>query len=90
MTLPFDFDRKPPPEKPASDEPRVLTVAQLDRAIAASLGDAFDLSVWVEGEVTGARPAPSGHLYFSLKDEEEDATIDVVMYRSNVTPRTRT
>ena len=45
--------------------------------------------VWVEGEVTGARPAPSGHLYFCLKDEHEEASIDVVVYRSNVTPRMR-
>jgi exodeoxyribonuclease VII large subunit len=45
--------------------------------------------VWVEGEVSGARPAPSGHLYFSLKDEDEDAVIDVVVYRANITPRSR-
>jgi len=46
--------------------------------------------VWVEGEISGTRPAPSGHLYFCLKDEEEEAVIDVVMYRANVTPRGRT
>ena len=46
--------------------------------------------MWVIGEVSGARPAPSGHLYFSLKDEEEDAVMDVVVYRAQVTPRART
>ncbi len=45
--------------------------------------------MWVEGEVTGARPATSGHLYFALKDEREDASIDVAIYKTNLTPRTR-
>jgi exodeoxyribonuclease VII large subunit len=45
--------------------------------------------VWVEGEVVGARPASSGHLYFTLKDQTEDASIDVVMYRASLTQRTR-
>ncbi len=64
-------------------------MAELDRAIRGALEDGFPRDVWVEGEVTGARPAASGHLYFSLKDEKEDASIDVVMYRSSVTPRMR-
>ena len=45
--------------------------------------------VWVEGEVVGARPAASGHLYFTLKDQAEDAALDVVMYRANLTQRVR-
>jgi exodeoxyribonuclease VII large subunit len=64
-------------------------VGELDRAIRGALEEGFPRDVWVEGEVAGARPAPSGHLYFSLKDEKEEASIDVVMYRSNVTPRMR-
>ncbi len=85
-SLSFDFTpRRPPPP----EEPRALTVAELDRAIKGALEGAFSEAVWVEGEVTGARAAPSGHLYFGLKDEQEDASIDVVMYRSNVTPRAR-
>ncbi len=84
-SLSFDFA----PRKPADDEPRALTVAELDRAIKQAVEDAFTRAVWVEGEVTGARPAPSGHLYFCLKDENEDAMIDVIAYRSSVTPRMR-
>ncbi len=87
-SLTFDFT--PKPSKPADEEPRPLTVAELDRAIKGAVEDAFSAPVWVEGEVTGARPAPSGHLYFCLKDEREEAAIDVVMYRANVTPRMRT
>jgi exodeoxyribonuclease VII large subunit len=83
-TLPFDFSPKKPPE-----EPRAMTVAELDRAIRTAVDDAFAAAVWVEGEVADCRPAPSGHLYLCLKDEREEASIDVVIYRSNVTPRAR-
>jgi exodeoxyribonuclease VII large subunit len=37
------------------------------------------LDVWVEGEISNLRPAPSGHLYFSLKDAE--AQLPVVLFR---------
>jgi exodeoxyribonuclease VII large subunit len=80
---------EPKPPEPKPEPPRTLTVAELDRAIKGSLDETFVRPVWVCGEVTGARPASSGHLYFGLKDEEEDATIDVVMYKTNVAPRTR-
>jgi exodeoxyribonuclease VII large subunit len=90
-SLTFDFTpRAPPPPPPAPEPPRAMTVGELDRAIKGSLDGSFSLPVWVEGEVVGARPAPSGHLYFSLKDEAEDASIDVVIYRSNASPRLRT
>jgi exodeoxyribonuclease VII large subunit len=36
---------------------------------------------WIEGEVASLKRAPSGHVYFTLKDEREDAVIDCVMYR---------
>jgi exodeoxyribonuclease VII large subunit len=39
--------------------------------------------VWVEGEVSSLKRAPSGHAYFCLKDETEDAIIECVMYRFN-------
>ncbi len=64
-------------------------MAELDRAIRSAVDDAFARAVWVEGEVADCRPAPSGHLYLCLKDEREEASIDVVLYRSNVTPRAR-
>lgn len=92
-TLSFDFTPReppPPPPPPPPEEPRALSVGELGRAIIGALGEAFRAPVWVEGEVAGARPAPSGHLYFTLKDEEEEASVDVVVYRSNVTPRMRT
>ncbi len=99
-SLPLDFTPRappppaapppPPPAPPPAAEARALSVAELDRAIKGALDGAFTAGVWVEGEVCNARPASSGHLYFGLKDEKEDASIDVVVYRSNVTPRMRT
>lgn len=101
-SLSFDFEAPvskpaapvPVPEKPAAapakPEPEVLSVAQLGRILGRSLERAFPQAIWVEGEVSGARPAPSGHLYFCLKDEEEEAVVDMVMYRMSVTPRART
>jgi exodeoxyribonuclease VII large subunit len=86
-SLSFDFTPKSP--KPADEQPRPLTVAELDRVIKDAVEGAFERWVWVEGEVTDARPAPRGHLYFCLKDEQEEASVDVVVYRSNVTPRMR-
>jgi exodeoxyribonuclease VII large subunit len=35
--------------------------------------------VWVEGEISNYRPAPSGHVYFTLKDV--DAQLPVVLFR---------
>jgi exodeoxyribonuclease VII large subunit len=35
--------------------------------------------VWVEGEISNFRPAPSGHLYFTLKDA--DAQLPIVLFR---------
>jgi exodeoxyribonuclease VII large subunit len=78
-----------PPLGLASDPEHPLSVAALDRAIKDALDGAFAAPVWVEGEVTGLRAAPSGHLYFGLKDQSEDAAVDVVVYRSNVTARLR-
>jgi exodeoxyribonuclease VII large subunit len=91
-----DDDWPPLPERPAREparanpqEPAVLSVGELARSLGGSLQRAFPRAVFVEGEVVGARPASSGHLYFSLKDEAEDATLDVVAYRTSLTPRAR-
>jgi len=74
---------------PASAERDVLSVAELGRLVARGVERAVPRMVWVEGEVVGSRPAASGHLYFTLKDQAEDASIDVVMYRANLTQRIR-
>ncbi len=69
--------------------PRTLSVAELGRTIRRALDADFRMPVWVEGEISGARPAASGHMYFTLKDAKEDASVDVAMYKGSLTPRGR-
>jgi exodeoxyribonuclease VII large subunit len=56
----------------------VLSVGDLNRAIAESLTAQFDF-VLVSGEVSNFKAYDSGHWYFSLKDEE--GQIRCVMFR---------
>jgi exodeoxyribonuclease VII large subunit len=56
----------------------ILSVGDLNRAIAASLEERFD-TLWVSGEISNFKAYDSGHWYFSLKDEE--GQIRCVMFR---------
>jgi exodeoxyribonuclease VII large subunit len=49
-------------------------VAQVRELVEQEYGD-----VWVEGEISNYRPAPSGHVYFTLKDA--DAQLPIVLFR---------
>jgi exodeoxyribonuclease VII large subunit len=49
-------------------------VAQVRELVEQEYAD-----VWVEGEISNFRPAPSGHVYFTLKDAE--AQLPVVLFR---------
>jgi exodeoxyribonuclease VII large subunit len=62
-----------------SAPPRVLTVGELARRIQGALENGLD-GVWVVGEVSNLRAAPSGHYYFTLKDDE--AQLAAVLFRS--------
>ncbi len=46
----------------------VLTVSELTREIKDILEDRFP-DIWVEGEISNLRIPPSGHVYFTLKDD---------------------
>jgi len=64
------------------DEPRTVRriwpvrelVGQVRELVEQKYGD-----VWVEGEISNFRPAPSGHIYFTLKDA--DAQLPIVLFR---------
>src|SRR5579864_426464 len=58
---------------------RALNVTQLVRLVRETLEANLD-QCCVVGEVSNARLAPSGHLYFTLKDP--NSAINVVMFRS--------
>ncbi len=57
----------------------VLTVSELNQAVARLLEDSFDVS-WIRGEISNFTPAASGHWYFTLKDSS--ASVRAVMFRS--------
>ena len=59
--------------------PLVLTVSELTQEIKDLLENQFP-DVWVEGEISNFRIPPSGHFYFTLKDESSQ--IRAVLFRS--------
>ena len=62
---------------------RVLTVAELTRAIRGTLETRFG-AVWVQGEISNYKLHPSGHQYFTLKDQR--AQIACVIFRNTLPP----
>src|SRR5690349_2542130 len=68
------------PWEPEMESDDVITVGELDRRLRRAVEVASG-EFWIEGEVASLKRAPSGHVYFTLKDEREDAVIDCVMYR---------
>lgn len=65
--------------KPQDDKPQ--TVSEVTRHIRQLFErDVKMQSVWLEGEVSNYKRAASGHLYFSLKDEE--AQLKCVMWKT--------
>jgi exodeoxyribonuclease VII large subunit len=69
--LDFQFDEPSPARRiwPVHE-----LVGQVREHIEQEYGD-----VWVEGEISNLRPAPSGHIYFTLKDA--GAQLPVVLFR---------
>jgi len=62
---------------------KILTVAELTRAIRSTLETKFG-AVWVQGEVSNYKLHPSGHQYFTLKDQR--AAIACVIFRNTLPP----
>ena len=72
LAFPEDDRETAPPEAP-------LTVSQLNQEVRECLERQIG-KVWVEGEISNLRRQPSGHQYFSLKDEA--AQVSCVLFRS--------
>ncbi|HWD23076.1 MAG TPA: exodeoxyribonuclease VII large subunit [Burkholderiales bacterium] len=77
MTSIYD-DLRPDSAPPGG---RAVTVSQLLRSVRDTLERRFPL-MWVRGELSNLSRAPSGHCYFTLKDDA--AQVDCVMYRSRL------
>ena len=63
--------------------PKVLSVTELTRAIRGLLETNFG-AVWVQGEISNYKKHPSGHQYFTLKDQR--AAISCVIFRNTLPP----
>jgi exodeoxyribonuclease VII large subunit len=57
----------------------IVSVSELLRSVRDAIESGFPLT-WVAGEISGWRPAASGHVYFSLKDAQSQ--VDCVMWRN--------
>ena len=79
-------DPRPLPAPPALaaapvSEPPLRRIWSV-RALVADVRQRIELAysdIWVEGEISNCRPAPSGHIYLTLKDGE--AQLPVVLFR---------
>jgi exodeoxyribonuclease VII large subunit len=68
-------------DTPVTAEARdVYTVSRLNREAKQLLEGTFPL-IWIEGEISNLSRPASGHLYFSLKDEQ--AQIRCALFRGN-------
>src|SRR5258708_20053527 len=73
----LDFGIQP---QPGPSRRRTLSVSELTDRIQGVLEVDF-ADVWVEGEISNLKAPPSGHFYFSLKDE--NAQIRAVVWKSD-------
>ena len=60
---------------------KVFTVSELTRSIRGTLETKF-AAVWVQGEISNYKSHPSGHQYFTLKDQR--AQISCVIWRDTI------
>jgi exodeoxyribonuclease VII large subunit len=67
----------------ADSAPRIYSVGAVTAYIKGRLEADLTLqNLWLEGEISNWKPAPSGHIYFTLKDSE--ASIRCILWRSTV------
>ncbi len=70
--LDFTFEAQKPAPR------RIWTVAELVGDVRESVEREYP-DLWVEGEISNLRSAPSGHIYFTLKDG--DSQLPAVLFR---------
>ena len=58
---------------------QIYSVSQLNTEVKQLLQNNF-ASIWIEGEISNLAKPASGHMYFSLKDEQ--AQVRCAMFRS--------
>ncbi len=87
FSMPFETAPAPPPIQALDIAPEAASVPTERRvwsvrALVSNIRQHVETrhaDIWVEGEISNCRPAPSGHIYFTLKDGE--AQLPVVLFR---------
>ena len=64
------------------EQEAIIAVSELARRMKHALSRSVG-RVWIEGEIAHLKRSQNGHVYFSLKDVEEGAVVESVMYRLN-------
>ena len=63
-------------------ERQYISVFALNKYIKAKMNQDVSLqNVYIKGEISNYRPHPSGHLYFTLKDE--NSRVSAIMFASS-------
>jgi exodeoxyribonuclease VII large subunit len=62
---------------------KIFTVSELTRSIRGTLETKFS-AIWVQGEISNYKLHPSGHQYFTLKDQR--AQVSCVIWRDTMAP----
>lgn len=57
-----------------------IGVAQLLRAVRSALQGSFS-GVFVEGEIADIKPSAAGHIYLTIKDRREEASLSCTLFR---------
>jgi len=80
LPVPAQAPKRPAPKPTSIDLPerRIWSVRALVTDIRQQIERTYT-DLWVEGEISNCRPAPSGHIYFTLKDGE--AQLPIVLFR---------
>lgn len=60
-------------------KPHIYTVSEITREIKSLMENGFS-NIWIEGEISNISRPSSGHIYFSLKDNQSQ--IKIVLFRS--------
>ena len=64
-------------------ERQYVSVHALNRYIKAVIDNDMQLqTVYIRGEISNYRPHPSGHMYFTLKDDQTESSISAIMFAS--------
>jgi len=78
ISLDFEAAERQISQATTKQEPQILSVSDVNRAVKATLEGQYRL-LWIKGEISNFKPHTSGHFYFSLKDSK--AQISAVMFR---------